>query len=85
MTPQIIRVQSENNDFQYVDTLRRNRAKRHRAREFVVEGVRAINGALAAEWEIAAFLYDPTRRLSDWALDILTDSTARAHLEMAPR
>ena len=84
MTPQIIRVQSENNDFQYVDTLRRNRAKRHRAREFVVEGVRAINGALAAEWEIAAFLYDPTRRLSDWALDILADSTARAHLEMAP-
>ncbi len=84
MTPQVIRVQTENNDFQYVDTLRRNRAKRHRAREFVVEGVRAINGALAADWEIAAFLYDPTRRLSGWAIEILTNSTARAHLEMAP-
>lgn len=83
MTPRVIRVQTENNDFQYVETLQRNRAKRHRAREFVVEGVRAINGALAAGWEIAAFLYARERRLSGWATDILAASTARAHLELA--
>lgn len=82
MAPRVIRVHSENNDFQYVETLRRNRAKRHRAREFVVEGVRAINGALAAGWEIAALLYARERRLSGWATDILAASTARAHLEL---
>ncbi|CAA9581226.1 MAG: 23S rRNA (uridine(2479)-2'-O)-methyltransferase [uncultured Thermomicrobiales bacterium] len=83
MAPNVIRVQAENNDFQYIETLRRNRVKRHRAHEFVVEGVRAINGALAAGWEIAAFLYAPERRLSGWATDILAHSTARAHLELS--
>lgn len=82
MAPRAIRVHSENNDFQYVETLRRNRAKRHRAREFVVEGVRAINGALAAGWPIAAFLYARERRLSGWATDILAASTAPTHLEL---
>lgn len=83
MVPRVIRVYSENNDFQYLETLRRNRAKRHRAREFVVEGVRAINGVLAARWPIAAFLYARERRLSGWATDILATSTARAHLELS--
>src|SRR5687768_1602292 len=82
MAPRVIRVHTENNDYQYVETLRRNRAKRHRAQEFVVEGVRAINGALAAGWEIAAFLYARERRLSGWATDIIAASTARAHLEL---
>ena len=37
--------QRENTLFQHLQTLQRNRNKRHRAGEFVVEGVRAINQA----------------------------------------
>lgn len=82
MTPRVVRIGVENADFQYLETLRRNRVKRHRAGEFLVEGVRQINAALAGDWTIAAFLYAPERPLSDWARGILARSTAGTHLEL---
>ena len=39
MVPRVVKIYSENNDFQYADTLRRKREKRLRQREFFVEGV----------------------------------------------
>ncbi len=82
MSPKTVRISSENADFQYLETLRRNRAKRHRAGEFVVEGVRQLNQALADGWTINAYLYSPDRPLSDWAAGILARSRVRAHLEL---
>lgn len=82
MSPKTVRISSENDDFQYLEALRRNRAKRHRAGEFVVEGVRQLNQALANGWTVNAFLYSPDRPLSDWAAGILARSRARAHLEL---
>jgi 23S rRNA (uridine2479-2'-O)-methyltransferase len=82
MPPQVKRIFSENNDFQYAETLRRNRQKRHRQGEFFVEGVRPINQALAHGWTISAFLYSHERSLSGWAGDILARSTAQVHYEL---
>ncbi len=82
VSPQIKRIYSENNDFQYVDTLRRRREKRHRHREFFVEGVRPINQALAHNWTINTFLYARDNGLSDWATGILARSRARTHVEV---
>ncbi|MFN8499488.1 MAG: TrmH family RNA methyltransferase [Anaerolineae bacterium] len=82
MKPQVKPIYSENNDFQYAETLRRNRQKRHRHREFFLEGVRPINGALAHGWTINAFYYSRDRRLSRWAEGILAASTARTHFEL---
>ena len=52
MTPRIIRVYSENNLFQYMDTLRRRREKRQHEGVFFLEGVRPINQALAHGWRV---------------------------------
>lgn len=82
--PKTVRIYSENNDFQYVDALRRNREKRHRSKEFFVEGVRAINQAIAHDWRITAFLYSREKPLSDWAEGILARSRADRHLELPP-
>lgn len=82
MSPRIIRVASENNTFQYIDTLRRKREKRHRHREFFVEGVRPINQALAHGWAVNAFVYSRDRALSDWAQGVLVRSGAKAHVEL---
>jgi TrmH family RNA methyltransferase len=82
VSPTLTRIYSENNDFQYVDTLRRRREKRHKQREFFVEGVRPINQALAYDWTINAFLYARDSSLSDWARDILARSRARTHYEL---
>ncbi len=80
--PRLVRVYTENNDFQYVETLRRNRQKRHQSRQFVVEGVRQINQALAQHWTIDALLYARERHLSDWARDILARADASSHIEL---
>jgi TrmH family RNA methyltransferase len=82
MSPKTVRIYSENDDYQYLEALRRNRVKRQRAREFVVEGVRQLNQALANGWTINAYLYSPDRPLSDWAAGILARSRARTHLEL---
>jgi 23S rRNA (uridine2479-2'-O)-methyltransferase len=82
MKPKIVKIYSENNQFQYAETLRRNREKRHKHKEFFVEGVRAINQALQHDWTINAFLYSREKRLSGWAQDILGCSQAQVHYEL---
>ncbi len=84
MSPNIHKIFSENSAFQHIETLRRNREKRHRSREFFVEGVRPINQALAYQWPINAFVYAPERSMSDWGRNILKHSTARTHIELPP-
>src|SRR5688500_13825842 len=80
--PRIVRIYSENNDFQYAETLRRNREKRQRHREFFVEGVRPIKLALQYQWSIRAFLYSREKHLSDWAESVLRTSSAAVHYEL---
>jgi TrmH family RNA methyltransferase len=82
--PRILKVSSANTAYQRVDVLLRNRTKRHRYGEFVVEGVRAINAAIENGWTIRAFAYAQGRELSRWASAILESSTAESHLEVGP-
>ena len=84
MAPRVLQVSTANAAFQRLEVLQRNRTKRHRYGEFVVEGVRAINGALAAGWIVRAFAYPRGRALSRWASSILESSGADSHFEVAP-
>ena len=80
--PRVLPVSSANAAFQHFEVLQRNRTKRRRYGEFVIEGVRAINGAIAAGWTIRAFAYPRGRQLSRWASSILETSVAESHFEM---
>jgi TrmH family RNA methyltransferase len=82
MTVPVTRIFTRNSEYQTIESLRRNRVKRSQAREFFVEGVRAIDQALLHNWEISAFVYSREKRLSDWAEGILADSRARKHYEL---
>ncbi|MCC7356775.1 MAG: rRNA methyltransferase [Candidatus Doudnabacteria bacterium] len=82
MKPKIKKIYSENSDFQLIETLRRNREKRSKQGLFFVEGVRPINQALAHDWNIHAFIYNPSK-LSSWAHDILHSSKAEIHYELS--
>ena len=84
MAPRVLPVSTANAAFQRLEVLQRNRTKRHRYGEFVVEGVRAINGALTAGWTVRAFAYARGRELSRWASSILESSTADTHFEITP-
>lgn len=82
MKPSLIRLYTENSEFQTIETLRRNRTKRHASGEFFIEGVRAINQALRHQWKINAWIYSREKRLSDWAEGILERSPASRHYEL---
>jgi 23S rRNA (uridine2479-2'-O)-methyltransferase len=66
-----LRISSRNATFQQWQALLTNRTKRHRAGEFLVQGVRPITLALRHGWPIHAILLDDTRRLSQWGRDVL--------------
>jgi TrmH family RNA methyltransferase len=82
--PRLLKVSSANAAFQRIEVLRRNRTRRHQYGEFVIEGVRAINGALRAGWTVRSFAFARDRPRSRWAAEILEQSRADAHLEVAP-
>jgi len=82
--PAVLRVSSENSLFQHLEVLLRNRAKRHRAGEFVVEGVQAINLARAKRWTFNALVYAAGRPLSGWGQEVLAGAPGAARVEMAP-
>ena len=67
-----------------MEVLTRNRTKRHRYGEFLVEGVRALNAAVQSGWEIRSFAYARDRTLSRWAQAMLDESSAESHFEMTP-
>ena len=81
----LIRIYTEDNHYQYLETLRRNRTKRSKTGTFFVEGVNAINQALAHHWEVEAFAYVNDLRLSDWATGILQNPSAKTHYELPSR
>jgi len=65
------RLYSSNAAYQLFETLKSNRAKRHRQGVFLVEGVKSINEALRNGWRVQSFLYSFERPLSDWATCLL--------------
>jgi len=62
----VIKIYSKNSAFQRFEVLKRNRNKRYKYNEFLVEGVRSLKEAVKNQWKIKSFLYAEDR-LSDWA------------------
>jgi len=79
----VLRVSSRNARFQQWEALLGNRAKRQRAREFLVQGVRPITLAARFGWPFRALLYDAERPLSGWAQAMLRDTDA-VRVAMSP-
>ena len=80
--PRTLPISSANAAYQRMEVLKRNRTKRHRYGEFLVEGVRALNSAVQNGWEIRSFAYARGRTLSRWAQTMLDESAAESHFEM---
>ncbi|MBO1754960.1 TrmH family RNA methyltransferase [Allobranchiibius sp. CTAmp26] len=78
-----IRVGSRNATFQHWETLLRNRTKRHRAGEFVVQGVRPITLAVQHGWQLTAVLRPVRVSPSSWARETWSLPGARRY-ELEP-
>jgi len=78
-------VTTQNQWFQRAEVIQRNRKKRWQHRQFLVEGVRAINQLRrSTQWQVEALIYSPAERLSGWAQDVLKEIACPYHLEFAP-
>ncbi|MEZ4711581.1 MAG: TrmH family RNA methyltransferase [Caldilineaceae bacterium] len=85
MPPVVVPITTKNQWFQRAEVIQRNRKKRWQHRQFLVEGVRAINQLRRAPpWRVEALIYNPAQRLSGWAQDVLAEIECAYHLEMAP-
>jgi tRNA G18 (ribose-2'-O)-methylase SpoU len=78
------RLRSANDEFQLALALLTNRRHRHRQRRFFVEGVRAIDQAVANAWPIESLWTSVGARLSGWATALVESDLAREHVEAEP-
>lgn len=78
----VTRISRPNARFQQWEALLRNRNKRQRAGEFLVQGVRPISLALEYGWPVRALIFDAERSLSRWAQDMLAQA-GDEHVAMA--
>jgi TrmH family RNA methyltransferase len=70
---------SRNATFQQWQALLGNRTKRHRAGEFVVQGVRPISLALQRNWDLSAVLRPIGGRPSQWAQEVWRTAPGRRY------
>lgn len=82
MTVKVKKIYSENNDYQHLEVIKRNREKRHKYQEFFVEGVKSIERVLQNQWEIHSLVYSSSKELSNWAKDIISESKALVHYDL---
>ena len=75
-------VTTRNASFQQWQALLTSRTKRHRAGEFIVQGVRPIGLAVERGWRVRTLLYPDDRPLSRWAEELL-DRVAATRVAMA--
>jgi tRNA G18 (ribose-2'-O)-methylase SpoU len=74
----------QDNYFQRAEVLKRNREKRTRYGQFLVEGVAQISIAVKNGWKLAALLITAGRPLSEWALGLLHSAGAEEVWELSP-
>lgn len=70
------KILKRDNFFQRAEVLKRNREKRTRNAQFLVEGVSQISLAVSHGWEIAALLYSPQHLTSTWARQLVSSGVA---------
>jgi TrmH family RNA methyltransferase len=73
-----LKITTRNATFQRWQALVGNRSKRHRAGEFLVQGVRPISLATAYGWEVRQLLFPLDGSLSEWARSTLDATDAPA-------
>jgi tRNA G18 (ribose-2'-O)-methylase SpoU len=73
-----LKITTRNASFQRWQSLVGNRSKRHRAGEFLVQGVRPISLAVSYGWEVRTVLFPLSGARSAWARELLAAVDAPA-------
>ena len=78
-----IHINTEDNRFQRVLTLKQNHEKRKRYGEFLVEGISSLKQALKNGWKMRVMLFSSSAGLSDWAEHAIQQSRANERWDLS--
>jgi TrmH family RNA methyltransferase len=80
----ILKLNSENDEFQIIESLKLNRAKRAKNHEIFIEGIESIKQAIAAKLEISRIIISNSGFISGWAENIIGNSSNTKIIELSP-
>ncbi|HET7767761.1 MAG TPA: TrmH family RNA methyltransferase [Chloroflexota bacterium] len=83
MSPRIIRVDEENEEFRRLELLKRSQSTRHRVRQFFVEGVKAIDRAREHRWAVRALVYAQGGPMTPWGRETLAALPEATRIELS--
>jgi TrmH family RNA methyltransferase len=75
-------INTENDEYQIIESLKLNRAKRAKAHEIFIEGIESIKQALKANLEITRIITAQNIVLSDWAKGLIAGEGKARFIEM---
>ncbi len=77
-----LRINAENAEYQIIQALKLNRAKRTKAKELFIEGIESIKQAASAGLEFTRIICVDEASLSSWARDLIRGLPRTAVIEM---
>jgi TrmH family RNA methyltransferase len=77
-------ISAPNAEFQIIEALKNNRVKRAKTHEVFIEGIESIKQAIRANLEITRIIITNFETISDWARDVIKNSSGAKIIEMSP-
>ena len=81
----IIKISTENAEYQIINSLKTNRVKRSKLNEAFIEGTECIKQAINAGWEATRIIIADRNRLSDWGKNIINTVQNAKIIEMSEK
>lgn len=82
-SPQTIRIGKRDNHFQRLEVIIRNREKRGRYREFLVEGLLPLERVVKFGWTIKGWVYSSRRGLTQRATTLISAAASAPHFDVS--
>lgn len=79
----VLRISSENAEFQIIESLKINRTKRAKHKEIFIEGIESIKQAVVANIEITRIITVDMNKLSGWAKQLISNCNNSKIIEMS--
>ena len=79
----VLRISSENAEYQIIESLKTNRTKRAKHKEIFIEGIESIKQALLANIELTRIITVDMNKISGWAKQLISNCKSSKIIEMS--
>jgi len=79
----ILKISSENAEYQIIESLKTNRTKRSKHKEIFIEGIESIKQAVLANIELTRIITVDMNKVSGWAKQLISNCNSSKIIEMS--